>query len=360
MRAQKALSITAIMLSVMTGGLAVSAQETIPETPPELRDFRLDPERAQPQPQPEQIVPPPAVITVPETTQPASPRRAQPQPATETRDPLPVEATRVDPAEPQAGVVVENPAISPVEPERETPPLSATTEEEIAGPGFASWQIASAIALIAALTAFGLMLVRRRPKLDDKPEFVTQATAPEPVPDIAPIWAAKVIEKPLNQPTMTVDFVPEKATISFNALTVRGQLQLINQGDADVTDIELRAGLISASSQQQHAIDAFFSAAKDIVPSVLGEAKAGERLAMSMELSVPLAEMQSFPLGDQRLLVPIMLATLTYRGNADSEPQMTTIARMIGREAKPPQLKMGPLRLDLGPRSFSPLGARSI
>jgi hypothetical protein len=33
---------------------------------------------------------------------------------------------------------------------------------------------------------------------------------------------------------------------------------------------------------------------------------------------------------------------------------------MVGREANPPQPKMGPFRLDLGPRRFASLGQRPL
>ena len=157
-----------------------------------------------------------------------------------------------------------------------------------------------------------------------------------------------------------LDFIPEKATISFATLTVKGQLRLTNTGDAPTQGMELRAGLISAGEQQGHAINAFHSASSDIKPQALGEAKPGETIAMSMELSVPLSEMQSFTLGEQRLMVPIMVANVAYRNPGEATADIVRIACMIGREATPPVPKMGALRLDLGPRSFAPLGQRPL
>ena len=157
-----------------------------------------------------------------------------------------------------------------------------------------------------------------------------------------------------------LDFIPEKATISFATLTVKGQLRLTNTGDAPTKGMELRAGLISAGEQQGHAINAFHSASSDIKPQALGEAKPGETIAMSMELSVPLSEMQSFTLGEQRLMVPIMVANVAYRDSGEATADIVRIACMIGREATPPVPKMGALRLDLGPRSFAPLGQRPL
>ena len=62
--------------------------------------------------------------------------------------------------------------------------------------------------------------------------------------------------------------------------------------------------------------------------------------------------------GDKKIFVPVMLANVAYSwdGGADN----VTIACMVGRESEPPGAKMGPLRLDLGPRSFAPLGQRPL
>jgi hypothetical protein len=53
-----------------------------------------------------------------------------------------------------------------------------------------------------------------------------------------------------------------------------------------------------------------------------------------------------------------MLANLSYEWEGGSDN--VTMAWMVGRETEPAQPKMGPLRLDLGPRSFAPLGQRPI
>jgi hypothetical protein len=163
-----------------------------------------------------------------------------------------------------------------------------------------------------------------------------------------------------KRPRITLDFIPEKATISFTTLTIKGQLRLINDGDAPAMNMELRAGLISASAQQEAAISAFNADTAHIPAETIGEAKPGERIGMAIEMSVPLTDMQSFPLGEKQLFVPIMVANLSYRGGGSGGNETTQIACMIGREASPPAARMGPLRLDLGPRSFTPLGQRPV
>ena len=178
----------------------------------------------------------------------------------------------------------------------------------------------------------------------------------------APVLAAPIPTPviPVKKPRITLDFIPEKATISFTTLTIKGQLRLINEGDAPAKNMELRAGLISASAQQEAAINAFNADTANIPAEAIGEAKPGERIGMAIEMSVPLTDMQSFPLGEKQLFVPIMVANLSYRCGGNGSNDTAQIACMIGREANPPVARMGPLRLDLGPRSFTPLGQRPV
>jgi hypothetical protein len=371
MRAQKALSIVAFILLVVLNGVSVSAQEAVPETPPELRDFRLDPPRSQPQPetQPQPTVepvvtaPPPAVSTVPAPQRAEPPRRAQPEPETTRRiSPLaettPAEPTTSEPEVPdKAGLPAPETNAAPI-----TPAPATITKADSAEPDLPYWQIAAGLGALGLLSAIALLVRRRRAKPPEDHVVAAPEIEPEPVANVtpAPVPAAKTVPKPKRAPLIKIDFIPEKATITFATLTVKGQLQISNEGQADAKDMELRAGLISASQQQQEATDLFFSTSHDITPNAMGDAKAGERLGVALELSVPLSEMHSFPLGDQRLLVPIILATLEYRSDNQSSPQRAEIAYMIGREATPPKPKMGPLRLDLGPRSFAPLGTRPL
>lgn len=365
---------------------AVQAQDAVPETPPELRDFRLDQPQSQPQSQPQptaqptpQAEPPPVVRTLPDTateqsapanrTVPA-PRRAEvPQQsapsASAGNEDAPPEPVAEDTARPDASA---DPVV-PVASDAVAAPTPAPSDSNI---GLLS-VIATAIAAIAFL-AF-LWLRRRRHQAAD----VAETTETHAIDALTPTGdkaeeklseqAAHAEPKPapeLKQPApavpgdVTIAFYPEKATVSFTTLTVQGQFQISNAGETAIRDMQLRAVLLSASSQQQSAVEIFFAKPGQIPKNPLGDAKPGERLGLSLELSVPLNEMQTFPLGEQQLLVPIIVASLSYSDDQGNHAGEARLANMIGREAQPPQPKMGPLRLDKGPRSFAPLGQRPI
>ncbi len=103
---------------------------------------------------------------------------------------------------------------------------------------------------------------------------------------------------------------------------------------------------------------AFHSGAIEVPEELLGEAKVGERLAMQIEMSMPAAELQCFEVQSRRIMVPVMVANLAYDWVGGSD--MVKLACLVGKEAEPPAPKMAPFRLDLGPRSFAPLGQRPL
>jgi hypothetical protein len=336
---------------------AVAAQEAIPETPPELRDFRLDPERAQPTPQPEVQPPPPAPAVEPETqpTQPRAERPAQPTTRQSLRPAVTAPVGNQTAAPPEA--VIEQPA----EATSPSPEVAAPPAQTLATPTSSSapayWEIAAAVALAMLALLGGWLFLRKRG--NDVADDLEQPNIPkfesEPAPKLAPTAPVATITK---RPRISLEFVPEKATLGFSALTLKGQLRLVNEGDAPAIDMQLRATMISANQRQKETIAAFHGGAIPITPNPLGEAKAGERLALDIEMSVQVNELDSYTIGERKIFVPVMLANLSYEWEGGSDN--VTMAWMVGRETEPAQPKMGPLRLDLGPRSFAPLGQRPI
>lgn len=351
-----------VLLPCMAASAAI-AQDAVPETPPELRDFRLDPERPAPQPQPQpDVQPPPVVPTVEPEASTAQPRveRTAPSRGRDTEQPTGASAPEVNPApEPLTEAKSE-----------QQPEIAAPTESivlpraAVAAPAptpssdSSWWQVAAAVAAALALLG-GWLLFRRRRKGgtdNEEREPVTAVTpAPASFPPLAPARPITVVAK---RPQITLEFIPEKATLGFSSLTLKGQLQLVNNGDAPANDIQLRLAMISANQRQKETIAAFNGGSIPIEPKPLGEAKAGERLALDIEMAVQVSELDSYMIGDKKIFVPIMLANLAF--GWDGGTDNVTMAWMVGRESAPSQEKMGPLRLDLGPRSFSPLGQRPI
>ncbi len=161
-------------------------------------------------------------------------------------------------------------------------------------------------------------------------------------------------------------FVPERVVISFNSLSLYGDLEVYNSGSKPAHNVKLYTGLITANADQHAEISAFHAGNAGVDPDDLDNMTAGEKIALSLSLVLPLSEIQSYALGTQQLTVPIMLARVSHesepagKGKSKSAEHVQTLSCIIGREAVPPQPKMGPLRLDMGPRSYASLGQRAI
>ena len=118
--------------------------------------------------------------------------------------------------------------------------------------------------------------------------------------------------------------------------------------------------IISASAVQNEFIHAFHQDSQQGTIEDLGPAAGDEHIAMQIELTIPLTDLQTYPLGDQQLFVPIILANVHYEWQGKAAHDEARITNLVGREANPPRSKMGPFRLDLGPRSFASLGQRPL
>lgn len=379
--------LTAFLLS-MAGASDAFAQDSVSTTPPELRDFRLDqPPPREPEPAPETTAPVAPIVVPPAQRPEAGPVESAPtQPVRQRQTPSPSSPPRAQQVEPASA----KPVTSDAQSELPAPAPTPTVPMVNPAPDVASAPAETAdngnMLLIGGLIAFLLvgggifMWRRRKPRHHPAPAFRrTHAdTGPAlepatPTPSILPEMAdnprpaphapqAKLQTKAESAAVaplpLAVAFVPDTAVISFTSLVVRGQLQIANNSGQPISDLTLRAVLISASAEQQRAIGSFFANPGQIPPNGVGALEPGERIGLSLELSVALGEMQTFTVGDKTLLVPILLAHLSRDGDPlDAGAQLIC---MIGREANPPTAKMGPLRTDLGPRSFTGLGQRPL
>ncbi len=430
------LFLAAIFAASMISAPAVTraaAQDAVPGTPSELKDFKLDPEKAppvrQPLPTTETVVKPPApdapvvrapavrapVIEVPAVIErapaartPAGKTPAVKAPAVKAEvkaevKPLDRATMQLPPPNPAltAGEVNGDAAAQDADAELPatateagtTAPDTTAPDTTMAGTAPASsfpWGYILAGLLVAIGAGAAWFFKRRRRDRVDGHEAIfdrVEDTAdghsiavPDPITQLAevtaPLTPTPVISLPVipaavvpakisaNRPKLDISFVPEKASISLANLTIKGRLHIINNGADDAAAMQLNAAVISASQGQSEAISRYFSST--LPPGKeLGAAKVGEQIALEMDLMIPIADLQTFVMGKQKLLVPIILARVEYQWGEDAQHgalhrDEAQLSCLIGREASPPKPKMGALRLDLGPRSFASLGQRPL
>jgi hypothetical protein len=272
-------------------------------------------------------------------------------------------------------------------------PSSDTSDSELSSGLMSAWPlwqilVGSLIALLSIARIFWLFrrkqpeasaddwMTAEDPEIESDPIFepalttaaepsftvsVSKIETPLPTPVFSPpiikTAAPPPISTPLLAPILEASFTPLRATISLANLTIKGGLKISNIGKIQAQAMSLRTQIISASEDQEQHI-AGFHADRNSPGDQLGDAVAGENIDLEVDLSIPLHELKTYALKERKLFVPIVLINLEYGSEANR--QQLQLSCMIGREATPPTPKMGPLRLDLGPRSFAPLGQRPL
>ena len=198
---------------------------------------------------------------------------------------------------------------------------------------------------------------------------VTAQSATQPVPRSVPPQALKgtITARAPTLPyasdaraQLVVEYLPARADVGVDNLTVAGRMRVTNIGNAPARAMQLRLALTSASAQQAQVISSFHADTEHFAAKDIGDLDPGKSLDMDVEMGIALKDLQSFTINGQRLFVPMLLANVGYAWDARDGQDKAEFACLIGRESTPPQEKMGPLRLDLGPRSFAGLGQRAL
>jgi len=86
---------------------------------------------------------------------------------------------------------------------------------------------------------------------------------------------------------------------------------------------------------------------------------AGEDVTILTEFRVPLASIRPIMFRSQALYVPLVHVSIEYTDGSGFQ-HFQSATYLVGTEHQPPRPKMAPLRLDLGPRRFAPLGYRAL
>jgi len=226
--------------------------------------------------------------------------------------------------------------------------------------------------LLAAVIAAGALFLWRRRQAREAyaggpsievylaPEPVP-APAPEPAPPPAPTPAPPPAAPPVGivskrlRPSVDIGFVPLGCMVDDERVTIEFEVHLQNNGTALARDVVVEASMFNAGPTQEQDIARFYA-------EPIGQ---GERIeaipplqgvTIRTALVAPRANIQMFELADRKVFVPLIAFNALYRWG--SSRGQTSVSYMLGREAKGD--KLGPLRLDLGPRAFTQLGVRLL
>jgi hypothetical protein len=366
-----------ILFGLAAAGAPALAQNETSNTigPPQLKDFSLPGQRTTPPaatPPAPAATPPPAATTPPRDAPAPAPPAARDRPAASATAP----ATRRDTA-PATAAPAPEPAVAAPAADAAGPPPGETAaplpqppeaapSPTAPEPRGAGWIWPAAGGAIALLVAALLLLRRRRAAAEREPARDTAlgelgAALPgggrpgaeaEPVPAAEPRPEAP--EAP--RPWLELDIVPERAAATDAEAIVHYALTVTNRGDAEARNIRIDPRLFNAGAEGDMA--AFFQGPiheRSGSPQI--GIPPGGTLRLNGQVAMPKAELEEIEVAGRRIFVPMVAINVAYDW-AGGGPGRTSRSWLVGREAEPASAKMGPFRLDLGPRIYRSVGRR--
>lgn len=369
-----------LLAALLFAAPAAHAQDNATVGSPLLRDFELKGERTTP-PAAEQPATPPPAAPPPRETPAASPPAARPQPAPSARsqpeNPSSRTQERAQPASeaPPAAVNQADPVASAVaEPEMtfpdpaETGPAAAEApapqpEEDSSG---LPW-LAIAAAAVLGLAALAFLRRRRRDGAGTEAQEAAAEPAPAPVPVVvSPVPAAATVRsRPVLdgalqvdlRPWLDIEFTPERLVLTETEATVFFGLLIKNRGRSAARNVRILARMFNPSPDQKQEISAFFasSAAMPAQPINIPPQVGGR---FNSKVVLPRADVREVQVQGRSIFVPTVAINVVYDYGVGRTGQ-TSNCYVIGTETEASE-KMGPFRLDLGPRIYRQVGGRSL
>lgn len=381
--------IVAASAVLAAAGSPVRAQEAAPPEPapaqneligpPQLRDFTLNGTVTREAEQPDQARPAPSQ---PSSGQPgradSRPSRADRETSSnrprETRE----EASRTEGA--SASVRLPPPTPAPRTAERDI--ASPAAADLVDSPGFAPvssgapgdlpgqnipilpWLIA-ALALAGAATWY--FFLRQRPRESyagggRSSAFDSSPSAPHSQPRPAPARTPPPLKPEAEVPTgivstrlrpwIEMEFKPGRAIVDEQKAAVQFELVVVNSGSVPARDVLLEASLFNAGPVQDQQIQLFFDnpvARGDRIPLIAPM----QRVVVNTAVFLPRDQVRPIEFEGRSMFVPLIAFNALYswgRGEGQS-----SCSYLIGTRTN--SEKLGPFRLDLGPRIFRNLAA---
>lgn len=212
---------------------------------------------------------------------------------------------------------------------------------------------------------------------------VPQASPPaalKPVPVAKPVVAAVPVPVARANPPPLPDFLTAppppvstaraSVTMALEVTNLRTSLAqlgsdfvitLTNRGPLAATGVLVRLAFEAGNAAQEATLTRFYDGMGGGNWREIEEIGAGETVRLTGDAKLPLAGVAPLMVGDKPLLIPVLAVDVTYNWDGPGEA-FGQVARafVLGQEPIEPNIaaKLGPVRLDWGPRRYHPAGAR--
>ena len=335
------------------------ATETI--GPRELQNFNLNgtvtrsAETPQPAPSTRPQSRPPSAPTVTSRETPQSQTPARPSPRADTPPFGQTLGTDRPPAGTGSAILPGSAPQPGFSSGADSAPVTLTPERKVS-----LWPWLLLAGVVGAGAAFLLWRRRSRQAVAGGVEFDLYRE-PEPQPQARPVPPPPPAPKPTGivssrlRPQIEIGFVPLGCVVDEGSISVDFEVQILNSGSVPARDVLVEASMFNAGATQEQDLGAFFSK-----PAGQGERIETlpplQSVTMRTTLVAPRANIQLFELAGRQVFVPLVAFNALYRWSGGRG--QTSVSYLLGRETKSD--KLGPLRADLGPRTFTGLGVKLL
>lgn len=156
---------------------------------------------------------------------------------------------------------------------------------------------------------------------------------------------------------------PLNASTTLINLRMRYALTLKNTGPIDASDITIRMGIFAGQQASEQGVGGWLSMEDQPIDMTIESIPAGEETRIEQEVAIPLNALAPIEIDGRRMAIALMAVDARYTHPKGEQLLMgqTGKAFVVGREppATPGTIgKLAPFRIDQGPTSFAPLGAR--
>lgn len=189
--------------------------------------------------------------------------------------------------------------------------------------------------------------------------FVTSKIGVIPEPSSTPVRIPPVAPKQDPKPSTTdhlqIEFTANGASSTLLNAVLNYTVTLTNLSDQLLRDIRLSGAMMQANSENARNGDVQTG---DVLHEI-ENLSVGETISLTGDIRLPLNAIRPIAFKSQALFIPLARFGVAYADHNDVECQQAA-SFIVGREYEPRRPKMAPFRLDLGPRSFDPVGQRPL
>ncbi|WP_051041330.1 hypothetical protein [Blastomonas sp. AAP53] len=166
-------------------------------------------------------------------------------------------------------------------------------------------------------------------------------------------------DQPVEVPRLLLDFTTLGIDVTLVNAVARYHLGVTNMADIAVSKLALHGAIIQARRGMPPTVDPMRG--DSLLPHLqkIADIEPGSTQRCEGQIRLPLAQIEPIEMQGRLLFVPVVHIWIGYDG-PDGTRYAVTQSFVLGEESSPPGPRVGPLRLDLGPRRFTSIGQRPL